>query len=218
MPDDATNGGAIMKIDGMKLRMELYRQGISQIEFAALTGYSRQHISNIIHGLSCSQKAAERIAKALGVGVAEILEDKRLIRNKGTVMTKREMIKELFDLVMEAQEKTNDHVSLHIYDNSSPYLCRVDVKEARFDGKEGGEMYVFSREGNLASREYWQEKLSEAKAHIEWLIKKTGAVSRRAEKQDDADISRREIGNELKGSNKNLTRRENGDAAEKRLG
>ena len=63
-----------MRIDRVKLVAELARRYLSQKELAEQSGVSRTTINNIKNGKSCSEEVGQRIARALGVDVIEILE------------------------------------------------------------------------------------------------------------------------------------------------
>lgn len=64
-----------MRIDRVKLITELAKRDMTQKCLAELSGVSRPTISSIRGGKSCSNEIGQKIAKALGVDVTEILED-----------------------------------------------------------------------------------------------------------------------------------------------
>ncbi len=63
-----------MRIDRVKLVAELTRQDMTQKRLAELAGISRATVNYIKCGKNCSDEIGQRIAKALGVDVTEILE------------------------------------------------------------------------------------------------------------------------------------------------
>ena len=64
-----------MRINRVKLVSELTRQDMTQTRLAELSGVSRTTINYIKCGKSCSDSVGNKIAKALGVDVTEIIED-----------------------------------------------------------------------------------------------------------------------------------------------
>ena len=64
-----------MRIDRIKLTTELAKRDMTQKRLAALSGTSRATINYIKSGKSCTDDVGNRIAKALGVDVTELLED-----------------------------------------------------------------------------------------------------------------------------------------------
>lgn len=63
-----------MRIDRIKLVSELTRQDMTQKRLAELSGVSRVTINYVKGGKSCSDEVGQKIAKALGVDVTEIIE------------------------------------------------------------------------------------------------------------------------------------------------
>lgn len=63
-----------MRIDRIKLVSELTRQDMTQKRLAELSGVSRVTINYIKGGKSCSDEVGQKIAKALGVDVTDIIE------------------------------------------------------------------------------------------------------------------------------------------------
>lgn len=63
-----------MRIDRIKLVAELARQDMSQKKLAEKAGVSRVTVNGIKSGRSCSDEVGQKIAKALGVDVTEIIE------------------------------------------------------------------------------------------------------------------------------------------------
>lgn len=66
-----------IKLDDAKLRGELYRLGVTQVELARRAGLSRAVINNICRGISCTSATAEKIAAALGVPVEKLAKKAR---------------------------------------------------------------------------------------------------------------------------------------------
>ena len=56
-----------MRIDSLKLRTEMFKQGLSQKKLAEMTGVSRVTINGIASGRSCRDELGVKIAYALGV-------------------------------------------------------------------------------------------------------------------------------------------------------
>lgn len=63
-----------MRIDRIKLVTELAKRDMTQKRLAELSGVSRQTITYIRGGKSCSDEVGQKIADALGVDVTEIME------------------------------------------------------------------------------------------------------------------------------------------------
>lgn len=63
-----------MMIDTCKIDTVLAEQGITKAALADRSGISRQNISIITKRGSCEPRTAGRLAKALGVSVAEIIK------------------------------------------------------------------------------------------------------------------------------------------------
>ena len=63
-----------MRIDRFKLTTELMRQELTQKQLAEISGVSRATINYIKAGKSCSNEIGQKIAKALKVKVADIIE------------------------------------------------------------------------------------------------------------------------------------------------
>ena len=70
-----------LRIDRVKLIAEMARQDVTNIQLAAKSGVSRVTVTAVRCGKSCSQESAERIARALGVDVTEIMEDAGIDNN-----------------------------------------------------------------------------------------------------------------------------------------
>lgn len=64
-----------MKINRIKFITELAKRDMTQKQLAELSGVSRATINYIKGGKRCSDEVGQKIAKALGVDVTEILED-----------------------------------------------------------------------------------------------------------------------------------------------
>ncbi len=63
-----------MRIDRVKLVTELAKRDMTQKRLAELSGVSRATVTSIRGGKSCSDEVGQKIAKALGVDVTEIIE------------------------------------------------------------------------------------------------------------------------------------------------
>lgn len=64
-----------MRIDRIKLVSELEKRDMTQKRLAELSGVSRATINYIKGGKRCTDDVGRNIAEALGVDVAEIIED-----------------------------------------------------------------------------------------------------------------------------------------------
>ncbi len=64
-----------MKISAVKIRGEMFKKGITQIELGQISGLGRSTISAVCTGKSCRDDTAHRIADALGVRLEEITEN-----------------------------------------------------------------------------------------------------------------------------------------------
>lgn len=65
-----------MKVDRQKLELAMARACVNSAELSASAGLPRPTVNNAISGRSVRPATAGRIAKALGVDVADILEKK----------------------------------------------------------------------------------------------------------------------------------------------
>ena len=65
-----------MRINSAKLAYELVNKDLTQKKLAELTGVSRATINYIKAGKSCSDEVGNKIAKALGVDIAELMEQR----------------------------------------------------------------------------------------------------------------------------------------------
>lgn len=63
-----------MRIDRVKLVCEMMRQDMTQKKLAELSGVSRATVGYIKAGKTCSEEVGNKIAKALGVDVTEIID------------------------------------------------------------------------------------------------------------------------------------------------
>lgn len=63
-----------MRIDRIKLVTELAKRDMTQKRLAELSGVSRQTITYIKGGKSCSDEVGQKIADALGVKLEKIME------------------------------------------------------------------------------------------------------------------------------------------------
>lgn len=66
-----------MRIDRVKLITEMARLDIKNVDLAEKAGVSRVTVSALRCGKTCAPKTAEKIARALGVDVNEIMEEKQ---------------------------------------------------------------------------------------------------------------------------------------------
>lgn len=64
-----------MRINRLKFVTELARQDITQKELASKAGVSRATVNSIRSGKSCSDATGLKIAQALGVDIAKLLEE-----------------------------------------------------------------------------------------------------------------------------------------------
>lgn len=64
-----------MRINRIKFITELEKQDMTQKRLAELSGVSRATINYIKGGKRCTDEVGQKIAKALGVDVTEIIED-----------------------------------------------------------------------------------------------------------------------------------------------
>lgn len=63
-----------MRIDRLKLRMELAKRDMTQMKLSELAGVSRATIGYVVGGKSCSDMVGIKIANALGVPIEKLLE------------------------------------------------------------------------------------------------------------------------------------------------
>lgn len=63
-----------MRIDRVKLISEMARRDMTVIKLAQLAGVSRLTVSSVKRGASCSSGTVFKIAKALNVDPADLLE------------------------------------------------------------------------------------------------------------------------------------------------
>ena len=64
-------------IDENKLRMELFKHRMTQIELAERSGLCRNTINAICCGRSCTIESVEKIADALGVPASSLFKGRR---------------------------------------------------------------------------------------------------------------------------------------------
>lgn len=64
-----------IRIDRIKFVSELEKRDMTQKRLAELSGVSRATINYIKGGKRCTDEVGQKIAKALGVDVTEIIED-----------------------------------------------------------------------------------------------------------------------------------------------
>ena len=66
-----------MRIDRVKLIAEMARQEIKSQELAEKAGISRMTVSSMRCGKSCTENSVKHVARALGVSVESLLEDRK---------------------------------------------------------------------------------------------------------------------------------------------
>lgn len=64
-----------MKIDVNKIKLVLAERGMTRTALASASGMSRQNVSTILTRGTCEPKTAGKIAKGLGIPVAEIMKE-----------------------------------------------------------------------------------------------------------------------------------------------
>lgn len=64
-----------MKLNTWKIKLILAEKGMNQADLAVKCGVNRQQINEILSRETCSLKTLGRLAKALGVSVAEIVKE-----------------------------------------------------------------------------------------------------------------------------------------------
>ena len=64
-----------MRIDRVKLAMEMARQNIKCVQLAQKANVCRLTISKVRNGHPCEYDSARKIAKALGIPVQDIIEE-----------------------------------------------------------------------------------------------------------------------------------------------
>ena len=64
-----------MRIDKMKVAIEMVKQSLTQGMLAEKSGMSRGNLSTILNGRSCQEVTAIKIANGLGVNVTEIIKE-----------------------------------------------------------------------------------------------------------------------------------------------
>lgn len=64
-----------MTINTQRIEMMLAEQGLTKATYAANCGISRQNVSTIIRRGTCEPKTAGKLARGLGVPVAEIIKE-----------------------------------------------------------------------------------------------------------------------------------------------
>ncbi len=72
-----------MRIDRIKLITEMARRDLHGEDLARIAGISRVTLTSVRCGKSCSSETANKIARALGVDVTEIMEDVGIDNSKG---------------------------------------------------------------------------------------------------------------------------------------
>ena len=71
-----------MRIDKIKLIVELKKREMTQKKLSEISGVSRMTVNGIVAGRQCSSTTAFKIAKALNIDVTEILESERRRTNE----------------------------------------------------------------------------------------------------------------------------------------
>lgn len=66
-----------MRIDRVKLIAEMARQEVRVQELAEKSGVSRVTITSMRGGKSCTKNSVKHVARALGVPVENLLEDRK---------------------------------------------------------------------------------------------------------------------------------------------
>ena len=64
-----------LRIDRVKLIAEMARRNVTSIRLAEMSGVSRVTVSALRCGKTCTPETANKIARALGVDVIEIMEE-----------------------------------------------------------------------------------------------------------------------------------------------
>lgn len=64
-----------MKLNAWRVKLILAEKEMNQADLAIMCGVNRQQINETLSRETCSLKTLGRIAKALGVSVAEIVKD-----------------------------------------------------------------------------------------------------------------------------------------------
>ena len=63
-----------MRINRIKFVAELIKRDMTQIKLAELAGVSRATITSIKSGKSCTEEVGQKIANALGIPLAKLIE------------------------------------------------------------------------------------------------------------------------------------------------
>lgn len=61
-----------MRLDEKKLRIEAFKQNLSQVELMKKTGVSRATLSKVYNGGSCSLDTAFKISEVLGIELDQL--------------------------------------------------------------------------------------------------------------------------------------------------
>lgn len=64
-----------MELNTTKIKLLLAEREMNQVDLAAKCGLTRQQISEVLSRKTCSLKTLGKIAKAVGVTVAEIVKE-----------------------------------------------------------------------------------------------------------------------------------------------
>lgn len=66
-----------MKVNAIKIESLLAVQGLTKTELAKKAGMSRQNVSTVVRRGTCEPRTAGKLASALGVDIADIIEDSK---------------------------------------------------------------------------------------------------------------------------------------------
>ena len=66
-----------MKVNSIKIESLLAVQGLTKTELAKKAGMSRQNVSTVVRRGTCEPRTAGKLASALGVDIADIIEDSK---------------------------------------------------------------------------------------------------------------------------------------------
>ena len=66
-----------MRVNAIKIESLLAVQGLTKTELAKKAGMSRQNVSTVVRRGTCEPRTAGKLASALGVDIADIIEDSK---------------------------------------------------------------------------------------------------------------------------------------------